>query len=382
MNKKQDNLKVYFENLNAIRFIAAFLVIIHHIEQFKKLFKLPNYFSSPFCLLIGRLGVVLFFVLSGFLISYLLFKEKEVKGTISIKKFYIRRILRIWPLYFLIVLTSLFLFPTIDFLKFPGYASTIITEDLPTKLILFILFLPNLVKVVFGAIPFASQVWSIGAEEQFYLIWPILNKKIKNKWILILSVILAYLFAKVLLHVIPQTKFIVLLSEFLNSMPIDCMAIGGFFALIVFENSPLTNKIKTLIFSKISQILILVITLLLMIKGFSIPFFINEFYSVLFGIIICNFAVNERRLFSMENNLTNYLGKISYGLYMFHPICIVITIKLSQYFNTQNNYFVYPVVYILTILIASLSYELFEKMFIDKKVKYSVILSGDNAKEQ
>ena len=152
--------------------------------------------------------------------------------------------------------------------------------------------------------------------------------------------------------------------------------------LIVFENSPLTNKIKTLIFSKISQILILVITLLLMIKGFSIPFFINEFYSVLFGIIICNFAVNERRLFSMENNLTNYLGKISYGLYMFHPICIVITIKLSQYFNTQNNYFVYPVVYILTILIASLSYELFEKMFIDKKVKYSVILSGDNAKEQ
>ena len=62
-------LKLYFENLNAIRFIAAFLVIVHHIEQFKYLFHVPSNWQNPTIALIGKLGVILFFVLSGFLIQ-------------------------------------------------------------------------------------------------------------------------------------------------------------------------------------------------------------------------------------------------------------------------------------------------------------------------
>ena len=107
LKKNSTNTKVYFENLNAIRFIAASFVIVAHIEFFKKLFHLPNFFENEVISIIGRLGVVLFFVLSGFLISYLLFVEKKVTKTISVKKFYIRRILRIWPLYFLIILLAL-----------------------------------------------------------------------------------------------------------------------------------------------------------------------------------------------------------------------------------------------------------------------------------
>ena len=90
--------KIYFPNLNGLRFIAAFMVIVHHVEQFKSLFGLENVFhESPFISIVGKLGVVLFFVLSGFLITYLLLVEEEVTGTISIKSFYIRRFLRIWP---------------------------------------------------------------------------------------------------------------------------------------------------------------------------------------------------------------------------------------------------------------------------------------------
>ena len=70
--------KIYFPNLNGLRFIAAFLVIIHHIEQIKSLSKIENYWETiPFIGIIGKLGVVLFFVLSGFLITYLLLAEEH-----------------------------------------------------------------------------------------------------------------------------------------------------------------------------------------------------------------------------------------------------------------------------------------------------------------
>ena len=96
--------KVYFPNINGLRFIAALLVIIHHTEQIKDILGLSNYWSTPIIRSIGGLGVLLFFVLSGFLITFLLLDEESTTGTISIKKFYIRRILRIWPLYYLILI--------------------------------------------------------------------------------------------------------------------------------------------------------------------------------------------------------------------------------------------------------------------------------------
>ena len=82
----------YFKGLNALRFFAAYLVVIHHAEQIRMkygIFHLKEYslFNN------GGLAVTFFFVLSGFLISYLLFKESDVTNTISVKKFYFRRIL-------------------------------------------------------------------------------------------------------------------------------------------------------------------------------------------------------------------------------------------------------------------------------------------------
>lgn len=104
------NQKFIFPNLNAIRFIAAFFVIIHHTEQFKELFHINNVFNIPFVYAVGKLGVILFFTLSGFLITYLLLRERENRKKINIKNFYMRRVLRIWPLYYLIVVLSFLLF--------------------------------------------------------------------------------------------------------------------------------------------------------------------------------------------------------------------------------------------------------------------------------
>ena len=96
--------KVYLPGLNGVRFIAASMVMVSHIEQGKSTVGLANWFSEEHPLIYrGELGVTLFFVLSGFLISYLLLTEFKTTQTISIRNFYIRRVLRIWPLYFLIV---------------------------------------------------------------------------------------------------------------------------------------------------------------------------------------------------------------------------------------------------------------------------------------
>lgn len=90
---------MYFKNLNSVRFIAATFVVIHHIEQLKGLAGYP--YRSWYVL--GRTGVILFFALSGFLITSLLLAEQRETGCIHLRKFYVRRALRIWPLYYLIV---------------------------------------------------------------------------------------------------------------------------------------------------------------------------------------------------------------------------------------------------------------------------------------
>lgn len=370
--------KVYFENLNAIRFIAALLVIICHIEELKDFTNIDRIFDVSQTRLVGRVGVVLFFVLSGFLITYLLFKEKEITKSISIKKFYIRRILRIWPLYFLIVLFTFFIVPFIDILLVDDYNKNKFWSDLFTKLILYVAFLPNLVCAIYGAIPYVAITWSIGAEEQFYLIWPWLNKNVSNKWILMFSIIIGYFLVKRYTYYLPN-DFRQVFKIFWDMTLIDCMAIGGIFATLLYQNGRLVNMIRKILFKQIVQWVVLILTIYLIYINFKLKNYYCEIYAILFGVLIINFAANPNRIFSMENKILNYLGKVSYGLYMFHYILIVLVFRFCIYFNIQNNLVYYSLSILLTIIVASLSYRFYEKRFIDMKVKYSEVLSGENA---
>lgn len=374
----RSNNKIYFPNLNGIRFLAAFLVIIHHVEQIKYLFGLESKWANPTIDLIGPLGVILFFVLSGFLITYLLLVEEKEMKVISIKSFYIRRILRIWPLYYLIIGLSFFLIPQISFLNPIGWSDHIY-DDLFLKLVLFVFFLPNLALVLFSPIAFASQTWSVGVEEQFYLIWPVLINKVKNKKRLLYVIIFGYLFLKLIVFKFIQdflfwNDYMGYLKTFFESFNIDCMAIGGLFAIYLFEND---KKVK-LLFSKYTQIIVYSILLILLLKGIKIPYIHFEFYAVLFGIVILNLAANENTILKLENNLFHYLGTISYGLYMYHPLAIVITLKVLAMLQVVNVGLQYVFVMLLTIIFAGVSYKYFEVYFIKRKLKYSKIISGNN----
>lgn len=380
--------KIYFPNLNGLRFIAALLVLIHHAEQIKFQYKLSNYWDVKFVRNIGQLGVILFFVLSGFLITYLLLKEKELTKTISVKQFYMRRILRIWPLYYLLICLALFVFPHFHFLVIPGMENVSSENYLPV-IALFILFLPNIALVMFPPLPFASQAWSVGVEEQFYLIWPWIIKKTKNVLVTLSSILLICLALNwifpFLKREFPDSDTIGYTGRFWEHFNIDCMAIGGIFAWILFSKKALLLNI---LYNKYLQLFVYFVTIIALLTGFYFPVFFTGFdincegYAVLFAYIILNLAANPNSIISLENRLFSYLGKISYGLYMYHVIAIVISIKITNSFFKNNNFVFYFVAFGIVILLASVSFEFFEKKFIIMKATYSKIVSGDNAESK
>lgn len=371
MSRKINN-KIYFPNLNGLRVIAAFLVLIHHIEQFKSILNIDNYWNVGFVGLVGQLGVILFFVLSGFLITYLLLAEEESFQKISIRKFYARRILRIWPLYLLIIGMAFFILPNISIFNLPGLGKEIVEENLLLKLFLYVIFMPNLVFSIFGVIPYASHTWSIGVEEQFYLVWPILLKYFKRYRIaLMISIVILYLIISIILgsNLIPFRQVINSFWYFFN---IDCMAIGGIFAIFLFQK----DKILKILLNNFVFYSTLILVTILMAKGVYIPYIHFEFYSGLFGIIILNFAANPKIGITLENPILNYLGKISYGIYMFHSIGIILAINTAKYTRFESNILIYPMSFLITILFAGISHKYFESFFLQFKAKFSNILSG------
>ena len=368
--------RVYFPNLNGLRFIAALLVIIHHIEQFKSIYGIQNNWQSGVIQILGEQGVSLFFVLSGFLITYLLLEEEKQTGTIKLKDFYIRRILRIWPLYFFIGFLALVVLPQFPMMIIPGYELDFVYRHIQTKMILFLLFLPNLMPYLGGIIPYASQTWSIGTEEQFYLVWPLLMKNIKKHRVALMLLIIAgyILTARALWS--SHTDFLPFkyyISGYWSLFNIDLMAIGGLLAILLHTE----NKFLKYIRNNFAFYVSLIVVLYMFKQAVMIEHIYKETYAVLYGIIILNFASNPKIHFNLEARSFNYLGKISYGLYMYHPIALVLTVLLAKWTGLITNIFIYPVGILLTIVLAGLSYRYFETFFLKLKRRYSTVQSGD-----
>jgi peptidoglycan/LPS O-acetylase OafA/YrhL len=377
--------RLYFPGLNGLRFVAAFMVMVSHIEQLKKDENLANLDHLPIIGQSGQNGVSLFFVLSGFLITYLLLQEDRATGTIDIRKFYIRRILRIWPLYYLIVGLGFFVLPWC--MEASGLQNALITAYWP-KLILFLLFLPNLAMVAFPQVPFTAQVWSIGTEEQFYLIWPLLLKKFKSVLPAVLSgiaigIILLRKSLFILRDHLAESGFrsgLSLFVEFLNTFNIECMAIGGLGAWLLFNDK---TKFLHVIYKPIVQVLLLCGIFASLSTGlFGHVKFRHVVNSLLFIGLILNLAGNPNSLLRLENKFYRFMGRISYGLYMFHPLCFYLVFYACKPFIYQGsvlavNVLIYIFVFALSTGIAWLSHTLFEKRFLKMKSKFSLIESGE-----
>ena len=134
----------YFHNINGLRFIGAILILTFHSFSLSENIWgefFDDYWFLKVRFLVGRghLGIMLFFVLSGFLITNILLWEYKTKGRIQLFNFLIRRFLRVWPLYFLIVLFGFFIFPIL-----PNGIETV------HELWRFLLFMPNIDEIING----------------------------------------------------------------------------------------------------------------------------------------------------------------------------------------------------------------------------------------
>lgn len=391
-----ENSKVYFPGLNGLRFFAAFAVVITHIELVKHFQGYPTFWIEntsneltltnvlqKFAFAAGGLGVYFFFVLSGFLITYLLLVEKQKTGTVAVKKFYWRRVLRIWPLYYLIVILGFFVIPyfTTGGLNFSNRE---LNENYGLNLFLYLIIFPNIAHSMFNPVPLISQTWSIGVEEQFYIIWPLLAKKAKNIFKALIAVFIVMIGIKVILLLLFKlgfgSKTLMIIKKFFAMSKIECMTIGGMGAYLLFKHQ---EKFKKIVYHPIVLPLSIIgIPVLILFTPAFLQDGIHLVYSFLFLFIIANVSGNPNSFLKLENKVYQFLGKISYSIYMYHFMLIPAVFFMFKKIGLtpSNEPLTQLIIYIsvtgLTVLVSWLSFTYFEGWFLKLKSKYTIVKSG------
>jgi peptidoglycan/LPS O-acetylase OafA/YrhL len=384
--------KIFFNGLNELRAFAALAVIFHHIELFKSRDHLSSLFDSSFfsyfIRTVGKNGVHLFFVLSGFLITYLLLKEKEKYQTILFKKFFLRRIFRIWPLYYLIVLIGFILIPFLAhnfaiFEKVPYYYELISNPKnySVNAVLLYLLILPNIALSYNFLIPGCSQAWSIGVEEQFYILWPLLIFVFTRKiivWIftaILLFFIFSYAFIQPnAFHLLPKNSsftamLIPRIYALIKFFPFEFMTIG---AIGGYLYAYYIKKIKQFSKSKSIYLIVLSFVFIFLFLSLNLGYFQGLILGFLFLFLIL-ITISDDNTAVLRNKPLSYLGTISYGIYMYHPFVMFLVFPLANtYFKDYDstlyyNLFVYFFVFSITILLSHFSYKYFESVFIKIK---------------
>jgi peptidoglycan/LPS O-acetylase OafA/YrhL len=389
---KRTVMKVYFKNLDGIRFIAALLVLLQHSYGFKQDYSPAGSFLSRCFADTGRIGVNLFFVLSGFLISYLLLVEKDSTGTVSYRSFYIRRILRIWPLYLGYGLILTFLSPYVVE-KLGWWNDT----DFPMMML-------NLVFLVFFAVNFQIAFvgtnrgmfeisWSVCIEEQFYLVWPFLINTFRKK----LRALLVVMFS---ISIVVRIFFVFLLPLFYPAWPAEKVFLmnyvlifdkldlfgGGLFAALLYRNRENYKAFFKVAFRPLIQVVVAITALLYALsiikpenKWFQL-FADHYICDILFGYVLLA-AIAENSVYRLEYPLLKTLGRISFGIYLFHTaICQFVLLFFRKFIGHPEWRLVYDLCYPLACLavtgtVAYISYTYYEMWFLKKKKKFELVLT-------
>lgn len=374
--------KVKFEGLNALRFFAAFFVLLHHCESIRAGRDMPNLRSFSL-FQNGGLAVWFFFVLSGFLITYLLLSEIRRTHDVAVGKFLMRRVLRIWPLYFLIVVLGLAVVP---------FALQMLGIEANTHLSIwavggyYLLFLSFVVNTLFHT-GMLEPLWSIGVEEYFYVLWAPLFKFFKKN---ALAIIVSMIAVKTLMLVYLEfdtTMKASLLGKIISVLRFELMAIGGLGAYFTFYHRARVERLW--VFSPLAQYLLFSVLIVriffhwgLQLSGnvlyaavFKVPILGTYTEGVLFLWLIMNISVNPQPLFSFKNRVLDFLGEISYGIYMYQSLIIFVVITLLKKPLMMLPFWASTALYLgaatgLTILVSFLSKKYFEDYFLKIKHRF------------
>lgn len=377
MNNSNKTDKIFFPHFDVIRFVAAFMIVILHAYEAwngwygrigiltggtYKEFTNSGRLTDQFIKNLG-IGVDIFFLLSGFLITYILMEEKKKYNSIDIKKFIFRRCLRIWPLYFLLIGITPFLMAWLHDPQ-PDYLHNL-------------LFLNNFNTIVTKAwtYPF-SHYWSICIEEHFYILWPFLIAFVPNKRLILtftFIILLSISYRIFVSYTNPDPWF----SLFLHTLSrIDVIVIGAIGAFLYSGKSYTFSLNRT---TRIILYAVLIVSLCIEpVVQWNSPFlagFKNYFYMGIIAVLLLDFNFNPGFKYLIpEKSFIHYLGKISYGIYMYSNFLLVIIIKKIMWAqNSTNIYLFFFLVIFLSILVPIISYELLEKHILKFSQKFRKI---------
>lgn len=371
--KSEGKRVIHFSGLNGLRAIAALSVLFSHTTDGLARFNLDSYFmgtfpnGAPRTTMLTGYGVTIFFALSGFLITYLLLEEIRLRGDVNIKNFYIRRILRIWPLYYLYFVLSI-------------ATAMIYGLEIDMRSVPFYIFLMANIPFVFGiALPFVGPYWSLGVEEQFYSFWPWIVKKSKSIFKVTLLICIALIILKWIL-----SHFDIRLHEGSANWPYElmyntrfqCMLIGAMGAILFFRENAIFLKVVD---NYLAQALAWgVIVMVAFNEYFVTPFLDHEFIALVTVFLIMGQIKKKHRLINLDLPVFNFIGKISYGIYVIHPLVIFYLSKVIIFNDDKSsNYIVvYLSTLVCTILVAHLTYTYFEKRFLTLKGKFTTVPSS------
>jgi peptidoglycan/LPS O-acetylase OafA/YrhL len=369
--------RLYIPNLDLIRLIAAMMIIMLHAYEawvgwFGQVgllsngtFKTLSSYGAWIDQFIRNLGhgVDVFFLISGFLITYLLLEEKKTNSRISIGKFLIRRSLRIWPLYFLVIAIG------------PVLVSWL---QEPTPNYTWNLFFIGNFDVIFSQkwlYPF-SHLWSICIEEHFYLVWPFIIAwvPVKRLMTVFLTLIMLSIGFRMYAWAHFDQGWYYVFAHTLSRMDVLVIgAIGGYFHSL----SPIKINLSRLQRLLVLCTLITVFCLEPIVQWDSLIMvgFKKYIYVGLTALLMLDYLFNPNfKRFLKPNSIFHYLGKVSYGIYMFgNLILLIIVKKIMLKFGITDLWVFLGIVILLSTLVPIVSYELFERPFLKLSARFRVM---------
>ena len=360
------NAGFYRPELDVLRFFAFLLVFLYHGLD------VSNGIFGSFRIA-GALGVCLFFLLSFYFIIELLEREKNRSGAIHLRAFYIRRSLRIWPLYFTVLIFDYLLERHLNPGVFTG-----------TRLLAFLLVAGNWYVAHHGfSDTLSTPLWSIPIEEQFYILWPSARKYLHRSGAVIFSVamfVIAYLAIAYLCRNGSRDATAIWVNSFVQ---FQFFSTGALLALALRGRAPKLHPIVRVI---------LFLTGLAILGAAQHIFQVKEgegfggLHRVAPGYLCANLGcvlfffsfLGEARLGKLRPLV--YLGKISFGLYVFHWAVLRISIRAIQHLlrghqvaRTTTNALEVALAFVLTVLLASASYRFFESPILRYKNRFEFI---------
>ncbi len=373
--------RLHLPGLDSLRFYAAMFVVIGHIPLNQTSVGLPAYSTGTFFYR-GSTAVSFFFTLSGFLISYLLLEEKRRTGTVSVRGFYLRRVCRIWPVYFAVVVFGLVFYNAL----LPALSIPYRVEyHLPLAMVLYAFFLPNLMNSLYTVGGILNPSWSIGVEEQFYLAWaPAFRRFHRHFDRLCWAVLLAS-------AGVAAANYLGAFGTgwwqgFVSQLRFHYMAAGGLCAwwLHTREERFLSLPVFR---SRALQVVFLALLVEFYLVG-RIHWGLvggEALQLLLYPWLIVTVSANPRNVVPAGNRLFDRGGRISYGIYMFHMIVVYATsalfLRTTWWRDSPGLYHLayYALAVGGTLVLAQLSYRYFERPFLQlKNRRFEAVATTDD----